>query len=52
MRTPLSKAKWREWNFAALFLLGETVGVYILGPSKGPCTATILPTLLGFGGIQ
>ena len=24
----------------------------VLGPSKDPCTATILPTLLGFGGIH
>jgi len=28
------------------------VGVYMRGSSRGPCTATILPTLLGFGGIQ
>jgi hypothetical protein len=25
---------------------------HVLGPSRVPCTSTILPTLLGFGGIQ
>ena len=24
----------------------------VFGPSRGPCIATILPTLLGFGGID